>query len=202
MPAPLLAVAYLLGAIPFAVVVSKLRGVDIRSVGSGNPGAHNVMQHVGRFWGWLVAALDFIKGVLPVIAGRLLGYDATWQLALGSAAMIGHITSPFLNFRGGKGQSTGFGMLIALNPIGAFVGITIGLAVLGLTRIVVLSAFVAALVTFTVAVLQSLPAAVVISPWIVILLGLLATAPDAIKLIRARGGIGPALKAWRGGRGE
>jgi glycerol-3-phosphate acyltransferase PlsY len=202
MLALLLAAAYLLGAIPFAVLVARMRGVDIRSVGSGNPGAHNVMQHVGRFWGWLVAAFDFVKGILPVIAGHLLGFDATSQLALGCAAMLGHITSPFLSFRGGKGQSTGFGMLIALYPIGTFVGIAIGLVLLGLTRIVVLGAFAAAFVTFILALSQSQPAAIVISPWLVILLGLLASLPDALKLIRAQGGLGAAFKAWRGGREE
>jgi hypothetical protein len=93
-------------------------------------------------------------------------------------------------------------MLIALYPIGTFVGIAIGLVLLGLTRIVVLGAFAAAFVTFILALSQSQPAAIVISPWLVILLGLLASLPDALKLIRAQGGLGAAFKAWRGGREE
>ena len=200
MPILLLAAAYLLGAIPFAVVVSRARGVDIRSVGSRNPGAHNVMLHVGRFWGWLVAALDFCKGALPVIVGRLLGLDEWLELGMGCAAMLGHITSPFLNFQGGKGQATGFGMLIALYPIGSLIGIAIGLSVLGLTRIVALAAFTAAAITFIVALLQSQPAAIIVSPWLVVGLGLLATLPDGLSMIRAHGGLGPALRSWRGGK--
>ena len=158
------------------------------------------MIHVGRFWGWLVAALDFFKGVLPVVIARAFGSDEWLQLGVGCAAMIGHITSPFLGFRGGKGQSTGFGMLIALYPIGASIGIVVGLSVLELTRIVVLSALVAAFVTFVIALSQVQPAAIVLSPWLVVVLGLLATLPDALKLIRAKGGVGPALRVWRGGR--
>lgn len=202
MPILILAGSYLLGAIPFAVLVARSRGVDIRSVGSGNPGAHNVMHHVGQFWGWLVAAFDFFKGVIPVIVARSVGLDAWWQVAAGSASMLGHITSPFLNFHGGKGQSTGFGMLIALYPIGAFIGIVIGLSFLGVTRIVVLGAFIAAFVTFSIALIQMQPAAIAISPWVVIGLGLLATLPGAMKMIHEKGGLLPAFRSWRGGRGN
>lgn len=200
MPILLLATFYLLGAVPFAVVVARARGVDIRSVGSRNPGAHNVMTQIGRSWGWLVAALDFSKGVLPVLIGRWLGFDEWSQLAFGSAAMLGHITSPFLNFRGGKGQSTGFGMLIALYPIGSIIGIVLGLIVLRITRIVVLSALVAAVIILVIALIQSQPAAIVISPFLVMVLGLLATLPNAFALIRQHGGISGALKTWRGGK--
>jgi acyl phosphate:glycerol-3-phosphate acyltransferase len=201
MPIIVLAGSYILGAIPCAVLVARSRGVDIRSVGSSNPGAHNVMRQVGQFWGWLVAAFDFFKGVLPVVVARAMGLNEWWQLGAGSAAMLGHITSPFLNFRGGKGQSTGFGMLIALYPIGSFIGIVIGLSFLGFTRIVVLAAFIAAFVTFVIALSQSQPIAIIISPWVVIGLGLFATLPGAITLIRTQGGIGPALRSWRGGKG-
>jgi glycerol-3-phosphate acyltransferase PlsY len=202
MPIVLLAGSYLLGALPFAVIVARSRGVDIRSVGSGNPGAHNVMRHVGLFWGWLVAAFDFFKGLLPVVIARSIGLSEWWQLAAGSASMIGHITSPFLNFRGGKGQSTGFGMLLALYPFGTFIGIILGLSLLGLTKIVVLGAFMAAFITFAVALMQTQPTAIVISPWVVIGLGLLATLPSALKLVREKGGVTAALKAWRGGKGD
>jgi glycerol-3-phosphate acyltransferase PlsY len=202
MPILILAGSYLLGAIPFAVLIARSRGVDLRSVGSGNPGAHNVMQHVGQVWGWLAAAFDFFKGVMPVVVARAVGLNEWWQLGAGSAAMIGHITSPFLNFRGGKGQSTGFGMLIALYPVGSLIGIVIGLSFLGLVRIVVLAAFIAALITFILALIQSQPTAIAISPWIVIGLGLLATLPEAIKMIRVQGGILPALRSWRGGRAD
>ncbi len=200
MPIVVLAGSYLLGAIPFAVLVARSRGVDIRSAGSGNPGAHNVMRQVGQFWGWLVAAFDFFKGVVPVVITRSIGLNEWWQLAAGSAAMLGHITSPFLNFRGGKGQSTGFGMLMALYPIGSFIGIAIGLSFLGLTHIVVLAAFIAAFVAFVMALSQSQPIAIVVSPWVVIGLGLFATIPGAVRLVHSKGGVMPALRSWRGGK--
>ncbi len=200
MPILLLIGSYVLGALPFAVLVARSRGVDIRSIGSGNPGAHNVMRHVGAFWGWLVAAFDFLKGFMPVLIARWSGLNEWWQLAAGSVAMIGHITSPFLNFRGGKGQSTGFGMLFALYPIGVAIGIVIGLSVLGLTHIVVLGALIAALIPLIIAIIQAQPTAIIISPLVVIGLGLLATLPGAIKLIREKGGVKGALNSWKWGK--
>lgn len=192
--------AYGLGAVPFAVLVARARGVDIRAVGSRNPGAHNVMTQVGRGWGWLVLALDFAKGVLPVLAAQLLGYAGEAQLAAGAAAMLGHITSPLLGGRGGKGQAAGLGMLSALNPVAAIIGLALALLILQLTRMVAPAIAAAAGVILIISVAQGQPPAVSVAPLIVIGLGLVATLPEARRQIRTHGGLGAALRAWRGGR--
>jgi glycerol-3-phosphate acyltransferase PlsY len=196
----LLVLAYGLGAVPFAVLVARARGVDIRAVGSRNPGAHNVMTQVGRGWGWLVLVLDFAKGALPVLAAQLLGYAGEAQLAAGTAAMLGHITSPLLGGRGGKGQAAGLGMLLALNPVAAVIGLTPALVILQFTRMVAPAIAAAAGVILIVSVAQSRPPAVSVAPLIVIGLGLIATLPDARQQIRIHGGVRAAFRAWRGGR--
>src|SRR3990170_696380 len=110
----LVALAFFSGSIPYAVIVARARGVDIRAVGSKNPGAHNVMQHVGRGWGWLVTILDLLKGALPALLAKLVGLSDWAVVGTGVAAMLGHITSPFLGFKGGKVIAAGCGMLLAV----------------------------------------------------------------------------------------
>lgn len=109
-----LAVAsYFLGAISPAAVVAARRGADLRAAGSGNPGATNVARVLGTRWGVMVGVLDVVKGALPALAGLwLLGRPAAYLVAL--AAVIGHVTSPFLRGRGGKGVATSLGVLLVL----------------------------------------------------------------------------------------
>jgi len=121
----LLAGAYLLGAIPFGVLVARAKGIDIMAVGSGNTGATNVMRTLGKGPGYLVFALDLLKGLIPaLIAQRLFPHrQELWMLA-GACAVIGHSFSPFLRFKGGKGISSALGMAIGTSPfvaISAFV---------------------------------------------------------------------------------
>jgi glycerol-3-phosphate acyltransferase PlsY len=176
----LLALAYLSGSIPYAVIVSRLRGVDIRAVGSKNPGAHNVMVHVGRWPGRLVAILDLLKGTLPALLARLAGLD-DWEVVwVGVAAMLGHITSPFLSFRGGKGISTAFGLLLVLAPLEMVVGSLIGLTVLRLARFVPLAAAVAVILTFALMLARGAGPAALAAPWITMAIALAATAFDLI----------------------
>ena len=109
-------VGYGIGAINPAVIIARIRGTDLRAVGSGNPGATNA----GRAFGWqvgvLVALLDILKGFLPVLAFELLDRPNAALLA-GLAAVIGHITSPFLRGRGGKGVATSLGAVLAVQPV-------------------------------------------------------------------------------------
>jgi acyl phosphate:glycerol-3-phosphate acyltransferase len=112
--AGLIAGSFLLGAIPFGVVVSRLFfRRDLRAEGSGNIGAANALRALGRRGAVAVLALDALKGALPVIAGRAFG-GMELAAALAFAAILGHCFSPFLNFRGGKGVATNFGAVIAL----------------------------------------------------------------------------------------
>jgi len=181
----LIALGYLSGSIPYAVIVARWRGVDIRAVGSKNPGAHNVMVHVGRWWGRLVAILDLLKGTLPALLARLAGlgdWDVVW---VGVAAVVGHVTSPFLGFRGGKGLSTAFGLMLALAPLEMVIGSTIGLTVLRLIRFVPVAAGIAAILTFGLMVARGASTPVLAAPWITMAIALAAT---VVELLNRRRG--------------
>lgn len=137
-----LAGGYLLGSIPFGLLVARLfAGVDVRRVGSGNIGATNVSRAAGAGAGALTLALDAAKGSLPVLAAASLlgtagpGGDA-WPAAAGFAAFLGHVFPPWLRFRGGKGVATALGVTLALAPWAALVGLSTFAAVLAATRIV------------------------------------------------------------------
>ena len=105
--------AYLVGGIPFGYLIGHLRGVDVRTVGSKNIGATNVFRTVGKKWGLLAFACDVLKGLLPTLAAKALGGPALW---VGVACVLGHMLTPYMRFRGGKGVATAFGMLLGLVP--------------------------------------------------------------------------------------
>ena len=122
MPGPLAGIAlvvasFLIGAIPWGYVAGKAsRGIDLRTVGSGGTGATNVLRTLGPRASALVAVLDILKGVLPVVFARAAGFDAAWVAAAAVATVAGHCWSPFIGFKGGKGVATGAGAAIALFP--------------------------------------------------------------------------------------
>ncbi len=151
--------AYLLGSIPFGVVIAKTRGVDIRECGSGNIGATNVGRVLGKRLGLLCFVLDLGKGAAPVlVAGSWYGILDEWAteipartswlwLAVGVAPLVGHMASVFLRFRGGKGVATAFGALLAMWPtlgIPAVIAFAAWLLVVGISRIVSLASMMAA----------------------------------------------------------
>lgn len=109
-------VGYGIGAINPASLIARVRGVDLASVGSGNPGATNAGRALGWKVGVLVGVLDALKGFVPVLAFELLGYPEAGLVA-GLAAVLGHVTSPFLRGRGGKGVATSLGAILAVQPI-------------------------------------------------------------------------------------
>lgn len=114
------AVAYLLGSIPFAFIAGRLRGIDLRTVGSGNLGAANVFRNLGRGTGVAVMAADIGKGVAAVLIARALT-DDPWPAVAAGAAMAGHVFPVWLRFRGGKGVAVGGGALIGLMPLVAVI---------------------------------------------------------------------------------
>ena len=147
--------AYLVGGIPFGYLVARWRGVDIFHAGSGNIGATNVGRVLGRRFGILVFALDFAKGALPTaVAMWLKGLaepSARAELPLaglevfaGLAAFLGHVFTPYLRFRGGKGIATGAGVVVVLLPLPALSAIGTWLVVLAATRYVSLASLAAA----------------------------------------------------------
>lgn len=122
-----LILAYLVGSIPFGLLIGLAKGVDIRDAGSGNIGATNAGRVLGRTWGIICFILDMGKGLGPtlgygfasgVIAYEWAGSIATAQwLAVGVAAVLGHVLSIFLGFRGGKGVATAAGALLGIYPL-------------------------------------------------------------------------------------
>ena len=115
--------AYLFGSVPWAFIIGRINGIDIRKQGSGNVGATNVMRVLGRKWGIMCFVLDFLKGLLPVLAVKILisqkilteAPDAL-IITAGLSSVAGHIWSVFLKFKGGKGMATGGGVLVGIAP--------------------------------------------------------------------------------------
>lgn len=156
----LVVAAYLLGSVPFGLLIGRRYGVDVREVGSGNIGATNVWRSCGPRAGLLVLALDIGKGWLPCcLAVRLLpGQDAVHVLA-GALAIGGHSFSPWLGFRGGKGVATSLGVTAALLPVPAVVALAVFVVLLAATRYVSLASLVAAVALGVTAQAMPYPAA-------------------------------------------
>ncbi len=111
-------IAYLIGGISFSYLVGKMvRGVDLRTIGSGNLGATNVFRQIGARWGIAVMLLDLAKGIAAVMVGRWLVGPGNGPLLAGLAAIVGHSFTPFLGFRGGKSVATSAGVFFSLAPI-------------------------------------------------------------------------------------
>ena len=109
--------AYLIGSVPFGFLIGKMRGVDVRTVGSKNIGATNVFRTVGKKWGLLAFLCDFLKGFVPTMVAKHCAADVSWlPVAVGLCCVVGHTLTVFMKFRGGKGVATAFGMLVALIP--------------------------------------------------------------------------------------
>jgi glycerol-3-phosphate acyltransferase PlsY len=129
----LLPVGYLIGTFPSASLVARANGIDIRSVGSGNPGASNVTRVLGWRKGVWVFVLDILKGAVAaglglIVDGRPAGY------VLGAAAVLGHVFPIWTRFRGGKGVATGGGVAAAMAPITFVVLVALWFALSQLTK--------------------------------------------------------------------
>jgi glycerol-3-phosphate acyltransferase PlsY len=125
--------AYLLGSLPTALMVSRRLGnVDIRAIGDGNMGAHNIKLHLGWRAGILVAVVDFSKGALAVWIAQVASMDLGWQLLALTLAVLGHDFPIFARFRGGQGLATALGGLLVL----ANFEMTIGLIIYGVIYLI------------------------------------------------------------------
>lgn len=140
----LVGVSYLIGSISFAVLLVRLRtGQDIRTEGSGNAGATNVMRAHGKSLGILVGILDIAKGAAGVFLVRFFTSDPRAAAAAGFAAIVGHVFPIFYGFRGGKGVATAVGAFAALAPVATLVCVGVFVAVVALSRYVSLGSVVA-----------------------------------------------------------
>lgn len=155
----ILVIAYLLGSIPTAVIVSKrIFGFDIREKGSGNMGSTNAMRVMGWKWGLFVQIIDLLKGLAAVlIAGAIMStvpsqspqvwYSNTYLIKIiaGLMAVLGHIFSVFVKFKGGKGVNTAAGMLLGIVPVDVGIALSVFLIVLVLSGFVSLSSILASI---------------------------------------------------------
>ncbi|MCX6554342.1 MAG: glycerol-3-phosphate 1-O-acyltransferase PlsY [Candidatus Aminicenantes bacterium] len=144
-----LVLSYLLGSIPFGYLVFYFtEGKDIRSLGSGNIGATNVLRSKGKLAGSLTLALDVLKGALPVLYGRA-HFDLPWFVLLGAlAVLLGHIFPVFLKFRGGKGVASLVGIFLVFYFPALLVFLAVFFIVLRLTRYVSLASLLATTALF------------------------------------------------------
>lgn len=164
------ALAFLLGSIPFGLMIAKAKGIDIRQHGSGNIGATNVMRVVGKKYGISCLLLDALKGFIPVVVAvnvvPVEGRQMMFHLSLldgfamkpaadqftaqlvhvitALAAVLGHNYSPWIGFKGGKGIATSAGVLIGLLPFAVLVLLAVFIVVLFITRYVAVASMVAA----------------------------------------------------------
>jgi glycerol-3-phosphate acyltransferase PlsY len=155
--------AYLLGSIPFGLLLARAHGKDLRKIGSGNIGATNVARALGRKWAYACFALDVLKGLIPMLATLTLFNKLSthiqnerlhilvfWWLAVGCAAILGHVFPVYLKFKGGKGVATSFGVALGLWPyytICAMIAIAVWAVVVSIWRYVSLASVIAS-VTF------------------------------------------------------
>jgi glycerol-3-phosphate acyltransferase PlsY len=142
---PWFVASYLLGSLPTSWIVVKLvKGQDLRKLGSGNLGATNLYRQLGWRWAVPAALIDVGKGVVPVLLfGPRAGGGDIMALLLGITAVLGHVFSVFVNFKGGKGVATGAGVLIGLAPWAALVAVVIWGVLVKVTGYVSLGSVVA-----------------------------------------------------------
>lgn len=152
-------IAYLLGSIPTSYIMGKLvKGIDIRQHGSGNVGATNALRILGTKFGIITLIIDIGKGVLAVQIGKLLNPDFTniMLIGFGLFAILGHIFTIFLSFKGGKGVATSAGVFIALIPIPVVITLSVFIITVWISRYVSLGSILAAVSLFCVELIINL----------------------------------------------
>ena len=154
---------YLTGSVPFAFLLARRVGVDVRVVGSGNVGATNVLRTTGAWRGVTVMALDVAKGAAAVLIAYVSSGGASLAAVTGAAAVVGHIYPVWLRFHGGKGVAVAAGVFGVLSPIATAIAALLFLVTVGVTRYVSLGSIAATLALPPVAWLSGAPQAVVTS---------------------------------------
>jgi glycerol-3-phosphate acyltransferase PlsY len=200
----ILAIGFLCGSLPTALLLGRLKRIDIREHGSGNIGATNVLRVMGKGWGVLCLAVDVFKGWLPVyLASYLfllsgltyLTVDA-WMWLAGVAAIFGHMFTPFLNFKGGKGVATSVGVFIAIAPIPLLICVVLALVIVWLTGWISLASVVCSAM-LPVLILIERPARGMNVPWtsigVTLVLALLIAWKHRTNIQRIRAGTEPRL---------
>jgi glycerol-3-phosphate acyltransferase PlsY len=170
----LIVAAYLIGSIPFGIIVGRMRGFDPRAVGSGNIGMTNVARAGGSSAAALTFVGDVLKGAIPVGVARMMGYPPATLAGVALAAFVGSIASIFLGFGGGKGLSASLGVWAVLAPMALLFPLAAWGITLATTRIMSLASIIAAIVLVPTVAALSMPRAYI----------LLAIVMSALVLIR------------------
>ncbi|HHE37053.1 MAG TPA: glycerol-3-phosphate 1-O-acyltransferase [Candidatus Cloacimonetes bacterium] len=151
--------AYLLGSIPTSYLMGKmLKGIDIRKFGSGNVGATNALRVLGTKIGIITLVIDILKGFFAVLIGKILipEFSDLILIIIGIAAIIGHIFTIFLKFKGGKGVATSAGVFIALTPIPLVIALFVFIITVWISKYVSLGSILASLTLFMVELIINL----------------------------------------------
>lgn len=138
----LLILSFLLGSVPFGIILAKTKGIDLRRVGSGNIGATNVLRSIGKWPAVLTLLGDILKGTLAVAAGRYFGVEPLYEGLMGISAILGHNFSLFLGLKGGKGVATSIGVLVIYTPKVAFFTVVLWVMIVFFTKYSSLGAIV------------------------------------------------------------
>lgn len=154
-------VGYALGSVPFALILARRAGTDLRRIGSGNLGATNVLRASGVRAGVLVAILDILKGAFSVIVAARLTSDPAAPAVAGFAAIVGHIYPAWLRFRGGKGVATACGVFSVLTPLAIPPALTIFVAAVWTTKYISLGSVLATIALPPIAYATGSPAPVI-----------------------------------------
>jgi glycerol-3-phosphate acyltransferase PlsY len=165
-----IALAYLVGSVPFAFLLSRQRGIDLRQVGSGNIGASNVLRTSGVRIALIAMGLDAVKGVVAVVVAERLASGAGAVMAAGLASVFGHIYPVWLRFRGGKGVATAAGVFAVLTPMALGIASAAFVVAVWGTRYISVGSVVGALTLAIVAVLSDAPGAIELGSAIIALL--------------------------------
>ncbi len=150
---------YLLGSVPFSYILGKLiKGIDIRQYGSGNVGATNALRVLGTKYGVLALLLDALKGLAPILIARAIFPEVTdlFLILVGLFAILGHIFTIFLRFKGGKGVATSAGVFAALLPVAVVFSLLVFIISVVLFRYVSLGSILAALSLLVVTLIRNI----------------------------------------------
>ena len=149
------AIAFLIGSIPTAYWYARyFHKLDIRQHGSGNIGATNSLRVLGKKAGAIVLIIDLLKGLIPVLIAKNLGFTTDSTLTVGLFAIMGHLFSPFVGFKGGKGIATAFGVIIGFSPLAALLCVAVFGLVFYFTRYVSLGSILGVFVFLIVTLVQ------------------------------------------------
>lgn len=154
---------YALGSVPFAFLLARRAGIDVRIAGSGNVGAANVLRTSGTPLGVTVMALDISKGVASVLAAYAAAGSLPTMAAAGAAAVVGHIYPVWLRFHGGKGVAVAAGVFAILAPVATLIAAAVFFSTVWLTRIISLGSVVATVTLPSVAWMAGAPTSVLVA---------------------------------------